>query len=113
MRTYMFYVARNESGKIVSLSRKKSPDANEIKTSLDSEVWEFLNSKGDEDSLRMSLSLSDLGLIRTIEDIINLLIEKKIISFTELPVETQKRIKDRQRFREKLSSSFLMVDEIL
>ena len=77
------------------------------------QVWEFLNHRQDEDSLRMSLSLSDLGLIRTIEDIINLLIEKKIISFTELPVEAQKRIKDRQRFREKLSSSFLMVDEIL
>ncbi len=109
----MLYVARDKSNKIISLSRKKTNDANEVKTSLDSEIWEFLNENDDEDSIRMSLSLSDLGLIRTIEDLINLLIDKKVISFTELPPEAQKRIKERQRFREKLASSTFMVDDIL
>ncbi|HDR16067.1 MAG TPA: hypothetical protein ENN79_11400 [Desulfobacteraceae bacterium] len=109
----MFYVARDKDGKIVSLSRKKTVDATESKTSLDSEIWEFLNNNDDEDSLRMSLDLSDLGLVRTIEDLIDLLIEKKIITFTELPVEAQKRIQERRRFRKKLSSSTVLVEEIL
>jgi hypothetical protein len=84
-----------------------------VKPPSDPEIWEFLNDNDDEDSLRTSLNLSDLGLIRTIEDLINLLIAKKIISFTELPVEAQERIKQRQRFRKKLSSNTVIVDEIL
>jgi hypothetical protein len=109
----MFYVARDKHGKIISLSREKTADATEVKTATDPEIWEFLTDKEDENSLRMSLSLSDFGLIRTIEDLINLLIEKKIISFTELPFEAQERIKERQRYREKLSSNSVLVDEIL
>jgi hypothetical protein len=109
----MLYVARDKNGKIVSLSRKKTTDATEAKTSSDPEIWEFLNDNDDEDSIQTSLNLSDLGLIRTIEDLINLLIEKKIISFTELPVQAQERIKQRKRFRKKLSSNTVIVDEIL
>jgi hypothetical protein len=109
----MLYVARDKNGKIVSLSRKQTTDATEVKPPSDPEIWEFLNDNDDEDSLRTSLNLSDLGLIRTIEDLINLLIAKKIISFTELPVEAQERIKQRQRFRKKLSSNTVIVDEIL
>jgi len=109
----MYYVARDKNGKIISLSREKTIDASEEKTSLDSEIWEFLSNDDDEDSLRMSLSLSDMGLIRAIEDLINLLIEKKVIYFTELPEEVRNRIIERRRLREKLSPDTVVVDEIL
>ena len=110
---FMLYVTRDETGKIVSLSRIKTPGTTEAKSSVDSEIMEFLNNNDDDDSLRMSLNFSDYGLIRTIEDLINLLVEKKIIYFTELPVEAQKRIRERQRLREKLSSNTVVLDEIL
>ena len=109
----MLYVERDKDGKIVSLTRTKTAGAADLKSATNEEIMQFLNAHDDEDSVRLSLSHSDSGLIRTIEDLISLLIEKKIIHFTELPVEAQKRITKRRHLRKKLPSTDLMVDDIL
>jgi hypothetical protein len=109
----MLYVERDESGKMVAITTIKSPSTRPLKTVMDAELIDFLHKNDDEDHLRLSLNISDSGLIRTIEDIINLLIEKKIIYFTELPAKAQERIVERRRLRERLSSDDLIVDDIL
>ncbi|MFO7786121.1 MAG: hypothetical protein R6V25_15940 [Desulfatiglandales bacterium] len=109
----MLYVERDKDGMITAITTTKTPNATDVKPAIDAEVINFLKENDHEDSLRLSLSLLDIGLIRTIEDLINLLIQKKIIFFTELPVEAQKRIRERQRIREKLSSDSFMVEDIL
>jgi len=62
---------------------------------------------------RLLLSLSDMGIIRLLEDLIDLLIRKHIISFTELPEQAQERIRERKRLRESMTSQDLTVDNII
>lgn len=109
----MLYVERDPNGKIVSISRSKTSTAAEIKPAVDDEVIEFLDAAQDPTDPRSLLTLTDAGLVRALEDLINVLVDKKIIRFTDLPPEVQKKITTRQKIREKLSDTGLMVDDIL
>ncbi len=109
----MLYAERDNDGNIISLTSIKGSKAADVKSAVDDEVIEFLNKNDDASYLRLLLNLSDSGVIRTLEDLINLLIDKKVIQFTELPEEAQKRIRERQKLRQKLFSNDLMVDDIL
>ena len=47
-------------------------------------------------------TLADLGIARVTEDLIDLLIDKGVISFTELPENAQKKLIDRRGLRNEL-----------
>ena len=51
------------------------------------------------------LSQTDLGFIRVVEDVIELLIAKNIILFTELPGPAQEKMLTRQRLRDAAKGS--------
>ena len=80
---------------------------------MDDEILEFLDQSVNTDPWVQLLSLSDIGIIRVLEDLIDLLIRKNIILFTELPEEAQTKIRERKRVRGKITPSDLMVDDIL
>jgi len=109
----MLYVERDENGNITALHRKQEPKADEQKTIMDEEILEFLNKSVDTDPWVHLLSLSDIGIIRILEDLIDLLIGKNVILFTDLPEEAQAKIRERKRVREKISPQNIMVDDIL
>ena len=109
----MLYIERNKVGNIVALHIKPEPGVREQKSIMDEEILEFLNKNVDTDPWVKLLSLSDIGIIRILEDLIDLLMRKNIILFTELPEEAQKKINERKRVREKLDPEHLMVDDIL
>ena len=109
----MLYVERDASGNIISLHKKPEAGADEQKSLLDEEIREFINSNVDTDPGTKQLSYSDIGIIRILEDLIGLLINKNIILFTELPEEAQAKIRDRKRLREKNSPEHLMADDII
>ncbi|MCE5264132.1 MAG: hypothetical protein LLG97_11430 [Deltaproteobacteria bacterium] len=109
----MLYVERSPEGKISALHSSPRPNADEHKTIVDEEVLEFLHTTVSADSRKLLLSLSDMGIIRLLEDLIDLLIQKNIILFTELPEQARDRITERKRLRETMTSQDLMVDDIL
>ena len=109
----MLYVERDRDGKIIALHSSPEPNAGEQKSVIDDEILEFLHTTVSADSRKLLLSLSDRGIIRLLEDLIDLLIQKNIIFFTELPPQAQERITNRKRIREKIASQELMVDDIL
>jgi len=109
----MLYVERDDAGNIISVHNKPEPGAGEQKSIMDAELLEFLNKNVEADPRTQLLSLSDMGVIRILEDLIGILIRKNIILFTELPEEAQKKIRNRKRLREKISPDHLMVDDIL
>jgi len=102
----MPYILRNSAGMIISLSDKTpTDDAEELELS-DPEVQEFMQRAKDE------LSSSDTDTIRVIEDLVDVLIQKKLILLTDLPVRAQQKLIDRQRIRNELNVlDNLMVDE--
>jgi hypothetical protein len=109
----MLYIERDNAGNIIALHNKPETDAREQKSIMDEEILEFLNRSVDTDPWMQLLSLSDIGTIHVLEDLIDLLIRKNIILFTDLPEEAQTKINERKQIRKKIDSDQLMVDDIL
>jgi hypothetical protein len=109
----MLYVERDKDGKIIALHNRSGPNADEQKSIMDEEIVDFLNKNVDTEPWIQFLSLSDTGIIRILEDLIDLLIRKNVILFTELPEDAQIKIRERKRVRETMTPENLMVDDIL
>lgn len=109
----MLYVKRDDAGNIVALHTKPEAGADEQKPVTDAEILEFLKKNSESDPGVQLLSLTDTGIIRILEDLIDLLVRKNTILFTDLPEEAQKKIRERKMLREKIGPDHLMVDDIL
>jgi hypothetical protein len=109
----MLYIERAGDGKIIALHSSPGQNAVEQKSVMDEEILDFLKETAAADSWKLLLSLSDTGVIRILEDLTDLLIQKNVIFFTELPEQAQERIMERKRIREKIASQSLIVDDIL
>ncbi|MFA7403347.1 MAG: hypothetical protein WC007_05100 [Pelobacteraceae bacterium] len=106
----MLFVERGQDGKIIALHNASTPVAQEQKSMMDEEVLAFFNAT---DSWKQLMAMSDLGAVRILEDLIDVLIRKNIIHFTELPEHAQQRIRERKQLREKIVSPNLLVHDIL
>lgn len=110
----MLYVERDQQGEILAIRRGHQGCGLEPASLLDDEVLAFLRSTGEIESLAHYLIHSDASVVRIVEDVIDLLIEKKVILFTELPAEAQKKIQNRKKLRAHLQDNDqLLVDDIL
>jgi hypothetical protein len=109
----MLYVERDDNGNIIGLHRSPDPKADEQKSIMDEEILASLNKNVDTDPWVRLLSLSDIGIIRILEDLIDLLIRKNVILFTDLPEEAQSKIRERKKVRERIAPQDFMVDDIL
>jgi len=109
----MLYVERDAEGLIIAMHSFPQPNAREEKSAIDEEILDYLNKTVSADSRKLLLSLSDMGIIRLLEDLIDLLIKKNVICYTELPEQTQKKIQERKRLRETFRPQTLTVDNIL
>ena len=109
----MLYVERDKDGSIIGLRNNPSAETTEKKSITDEEVLNFLNEKVGDNSYLHLLSLSDVGVIRILDDLVELLIHKKILLWTDLPEEAQEKIRERKLLRTKISSQDIMVDDIL
>ena len=107
----MNYVERDEDGNIVAIHKKPDRNAQEAMSLLDEEMLRFLDKSGDLGTYLESLSSSDAGMIRVIEDLIDILIKKKIILFTDLPEQAQEKILSRKNVREQLSDVSIMLND--
>jgi hypothetical protein len=109
----MLYIERNTDGTIAAIHQTPSAKTTEQKSLMDEEVLEFLGKEGRLDSWVKLLSLSDVSIIRVLEDLIDLLIKKNVIMMTELPEEARDKLGQRKRVRERMEHDQLMVDDIL
>ena len=109
----MLYVERDTNGEIIALHNHPGQNFTEQKPAMDDEVLAFVKMNVTTDSFKLLLSLSDTSVIRIIEDLVDLLIKKNIILFTELPEQAQLKIRERKTVREEMVSEDLVVDDIL
>jgi len=109
----MPYIERNANGKIIGLRTIAGPNSKEQKSINDEEVLDFLKDNLDNKFLKSLLAHSDAGLIRLLEDLIDLLTKKNVILFTELPEKAQAKIIEREQIREKISKDNIIVEDIL
>jgi len=101
------YVKRDKEGRIEAVSRQATPEISETIDDTDPELSAFLRG-GDPEGLA-ALRASDLDVVRVLEDLIEVLIEKGLIQFTELPEPAQQKLLKRKRLRR--SSDLTLFDE--
>ena len=95
----MLYVARDKEGRIREMHPAPHGDAQEALPADNAEVLEFINERWRQNEM---LQL-DLDFIRVIEDLIELLIAKKVILVTDLPPQIQEKLMRRKIARQQIT----------
>lgn len=101
----MPYVQRDASGQISAIFQKPGKDASEFLPNNHPDIQGFFGGilpQIGRDQASARLTETDISLIRVIEDIIDMLIDKNVITFTDLPLEAREKIMLRKSTRERL-----------
>ncbi|PRY61380.1 hypothetical protein B0H98_1122 [Vreelandella songnenensis] len=106
----MFYIKRNAQGEIVTLSKEPTHEGSESLASDSPEVLAFLAGQSGSSA---NFLASDLAFVRVVEDILAVLLEKGIISFTDLPIPAQQKVMERQSLRAKNDVGLLSDDDTI
>lgn len=110
----MPFVERDSSGKIVAARAAPTAASNEWVDAGHPDLAALTGSTTDAsrpDSVRAALEHSDQGLIRVLEDLIDTLLAKDVIRFTDLPIPAQNRLLQRRNLRASLTGLTLLDDD--
>lgn len=102
------YVRRDAGGHIVSVSRVPSADHVEQRFVHEAEVVAFAHALVPAEAAFIE---SDLSLIRVLEDLIDVLIQKQVLRLTDLPETVQVKLMNRRQLRKSVHSLHLLSDE--
>lgn len=91
----MPFVHKDANGKITAVYNEPVEGAVEV-TPGDPALIDFIQQNIPSLDAGEDWAQSDLGLARVIEDLIDVLIEKKVILFTDFPEGAQKKLRDRR-----------------
>jgi hypothetical protein len=95
----MAFVKRDSDGKITAASLQATEEAGEEFPLDDPELSQFLQQSLLEYAAQRQWVESDLGLARVMEDLIDLLIEKNVFRFHDLPEAAQEKLIQRRGLR--------------
>ena len=109
----MPYVSRDGMGRITGLFDHAEVGVSEQVKPDDPELARFLADQGlsSPESIRQLLSESDLRMVRLVDDLIDLLIEKAVIKFTDLPAAAGEKYLHRQIARRRLQGSVVIEEK--
>ena len=99
----MPYVIRDGDGRIVAVHAMQSEQAQERVSADDPGLREFIAATGDSANLQSVLTASDLEMVRVLEDLIAVLIDKRIIMLTDLPEAAQRKLAHRYELRSQIN----------
>ncbi len=94
----MPFVTKDSSGAVIGVHQKMVAGGT-IVPPHDPALLAFLKKSAEIDDRSTALSESDREMARVIEDLIELMIDKRMISLGELPAAAQEKVLKRQRLR--------------
>lgn len=100
----MPYIKRDEQGRITVLNLEPGEGFVEVPPGSP-ELLDFMQRMGLEHS---TLQQSDMRLVRVLEDLIDLLIDRDVIRFTDLPLPAQEKLMERRSMRQSLGALDLL-----
>lgn len=103
------YVKRNTEGAITAVSLELDGEVKELIDDDSPELAKFF--ENIKPAAHQLLERSDLQMARVMEDMVNLLIDKNIIQFTELPLAAQEKLLSRKDVRGQMQGVDLLDDE--
>jgi hypothetical protein len=103
------FVKRDASGAIVAVSQEPAEGFSGPMDAADPELRLFLDNAGvpSVDPLRQS----DLEAVRVLEDLIDVLIAKGVVRFTDLPEPAQRKLLQRKSLRQNSSELTLLGED--
>ncbi|MFK5892086.1 MAG: hypothetical protein QM504_02575 [Pseudomonadota bacterium] len=107
----MPYITRDEKKKIQSLHNGAQAEGQEFLPNNDPEILNFLKDVTCDSEGQIFLNHSDTDLIRVLEDLVDLLTDKHIILFTELPIAAQNKLLQRKSVRKDIQNSLIDTEE--
>jgi len=107
----MIYVERNPDGHIINVELTSGTDREEISVG-DSELIEFIKkSPNCEELTNLILHRLDLDMVRVIEDLLDIMIDRDLIRFTDLPLPVQEKLMFKRRIRTLSNEKTLLQEE--
>lgn len=107
----MPYVQRDKTGRISAVSVEQTEAIAEW-IELDApELIAYLSQFGRTADVNGALAESDQALIRVVDDLINVLAEKNLMRFTDLPEAAQKKLLERRSLRQSLNALKLLGED--
>lgn len=104
----MPYVSRDASGLINGIFLRSQSNATEFLPNDHPDIICFFGGalpQSIENDALMNLTQSDIDFIRVIEDLIDILISKNVLTFTDLPSKVREKIISRNDARGRLAGS--------
>lgn len=106
----MAYILKNNEGVIIAASPDTQVATDWVAVeNTDTEYLAFLD---NELKKHHTFRESDIQLARVLEDLISILIDRSLISYTDFPSAAQKRLNERQSLRHKNKLSLLGDDDV-
>ena len=99
----MAFVKRNQQKEIIALYTESGKNHREELPLNSDEVSHFLKNLAQETPNYLDLLQSDLEFIRVIDDLIEVLLKKKIIAITDFPKPVLSKMMTRKGIRDQLS----------
>ena len=109
----MIYIERNASGEIDNI--EFSPGENREEISLhDPQLTEFIKTSADSDAIVQSvLDRLDMDMVRVIEDVIDIMIDRNLMLFTDLPEPVQNKLLFKRKMRNLNSDTSIIYESEL
>jgi hypothetical protein len=100
----MPFVHRDENGTVLAVYEEYLEGTEEVDPN-DPDLKEFIHRNLPQvgNILENEWVLSDLALARVLEDLIEILMDKKVIMFTDFPEGAQQKLRERRGLRKELS----------
>ncbi|KAB0493609.1 tryptophan synthase subunit beta [Pseudomonas vancouverensis] len=106
----MFYVQRDAQGQLLRVEAQAYAEATETLPADHPEIKDWLAERKLASNLKR-LKQSDPEMIRVLDDLIQVLIDKGVIRVTDLPAAAQAKLMDRSQAREALGGLSQLVGE--
>ncbi|WP_312985461.1 tryptophan synthase subunit beta [Atlantibacter sp.] len=99
----MHYIERDATGRIIRVAAAPFAGMTEEQQHTTPEIGEWLKKQDTRTATLLQLQRSDLEMVRVLEDLIEVLMSKGVISITDLPHAAQTKLMSRAQARRQLS----------
>ena len=96
----MPYARRDAEGRVVALALEPESGDEELLDVGHPDVIAFLRGGTAAPAQKARLSTMDLDMARVMEDLIDILVHRRVLMFTDLPPAAQRKLLERRQLRE-------------
>lgn len=107
----MPYVSRNEKGEIIDIHDSVTNEQDQWLETNNPELIEYLHKIDSIERAKKALKSTDYEVVRIVEDLIDLLMDKQVFVFTELPEAVQIKLNARRKLRTNMNAYQALISD--